>query len=188
MKKIIIILIVVIVLVAIGFGIFFITRQNTTTETNSTTIQTGTLPAPVANSSTPSGLPDYIGQASQIYASAPTGTYLELGTSQGIVQVNNFYLANPPVVDGGDIVIKQTPNYVIVYDPLESTFWLGITGSPFVTWQSTAQQDFLTTLGVSEADACKLDVTSGVIYSPGNPDDGEDFPLTFCGGGAFQTP
>lgn len=187
MKKIIIILIIVIILAGVGIGIFFLIRPSSTTGTV-TTNQAGALPAPTANSSAYSDLPDYIGQASRIYASAPTGTYLQLGTSQGIVQVNNFYLANPPVVDGGDIVIKQTPNYTIVYDPIESTFWLGVTGSPFATWQNAAQQDFLTTLGVSEAGACKLDVASGVVYSPGNPDDGQDFPLTFCEGGAFQAP
>ncbi len=188
MKKIIIIIAAVIILAIIGVGIFFFTRQSGTTAptTTTTTGQPGSLPASATSSSAPANLPDYIGQTSQIYPNAPTSTYLQLGTSQGVVQVDNFYLANPPVIEGGDLVIKQTPDYDIVYDPLESTFWLSITGNPFATWQTAAEQDFLTTIGVSEADACKLGVTSGVIYSPGNPLDGESFPLSFCSGGAFQ--
>jgi len=38
----------------------------------------------------------------------------------------------------------------------------------------------LTTLGISQGDACKLDVVEGVIYDPQNPDDGLSFPLSFC--------
>jgi hypothetical protein len=172
MKRNLIIIVVAVAIVALGLGVYFLfSPKSVTTSNQQTTNPVGTLPA-AAVSSTASNL--------------PTGPYLEIGTPEGTVQINNFYASNPPVDQDGDFLIKQTANYVISYDPLESAFWLGITGSPFATWQSAAEQDFLTTLGVSEADACKLDVTSGVIYSPGNPNDGESLPLSFCVGGAFQ--
>jgi hypothetical protein len=194
MRKIIIIAIVIIVLAVVGLGLYLTLapKNNASTNTGSGTGsdngQTGTLPTSTATTNNPTNLPDYIGQASEIYSAAPTGTQLSIGTAQGTVSMNNFYTANPPVVDGGTIIIKQTPNYAITYDPNTDEFWLAILGTPFVTWQTAAEQDFLTTLGVSEADACKLDVTSGVVYSPGDPNDGKDFPLSFCGGNsAFQS-
>ena len=87
--------------------------------------------------------------------------------------------------EGGDVIIKETADYLIVYDPSSSRFWLAITGTPFATWQNVAEQDFLRTLDISESEACELYVTSGVIYSPGDPNDGLSFPPSFCDSGAF---
>ena len=130
----------------------------------------------------PTSLPNYMGTYTQFVGPAPTGATIAIGTSQGTVTVPNFYAANPPVVDGDTVIIKNTDNYAITYDFLTSEFWLAIIGTPFQTYQQQAEQDFLTTMNLSQADACKLDVTSGVIYSAGNPLDGESFPLSFCAG------
>ena len=172
MKKTIIIVIVVLA-VGLGVGAYLLFRpqQNPIDIGTATSTQPGTLP--IVASATVSGAPD--------------GPYLSIGTTAGTVQINNFYLTNPPIDDGGDIVIKQTDSYTISYDPTDSSFWIGISAVPFMTWQPVAEQDFLTTLGVSKADACKLKVTSGAIYSLGNPFDGASLPLSFCAGGAFQT-
>ena len=121
-----------------------------------------------------------MGPVSVIYKTVPTGPTFQMGTAEGTVTADNFYATDPPVVEGGTIVIKETPNYDITYDPSTSEFWLAITGTPFATWQSAAESDFLSTLGVSKVDACKLRVTSGVIYSTGDPLDGESVPLSFC--------
>lgn len=186
MKKIIIIVVIVIALVALSVGLYFaFSSKNNTNNSPSANGTTGTLPTVAANTTNTSTLADYTAQASDVYGSLPTGTYLKLGTPKGIVQVNNFYLSNPPVVEGGILVIKQTQNYFISYDPTEGSFWLGITGSPFSTWQQAAEQDFLSTLGISATNACKLSVTSGVVYSPGNALDGESVPLSICGNSAF---
>jgi hypothetical protein len=139
------------------------------------------FPAAIA----PASIPGYAGIASDIFGTVPTGTTLALGTSAGTVNVANFYAANSPVNDGGDIVVKATGDYIIVYDPSNSSFWLAITGTPFAAWATVAEQDFLQTLDVSEADACKLSVTEGVIYSPGDPNDAMSFPLSFCSSGAL---
>lgn len=192
MKKTFIILGIVIVVILIAGGVYFFLEKPSATTINN---EVGSLP-PVTSSTLPSApsyststvnpvlasssLPDYLGAASEVFPTAPTSTMLEIGTSKGIVTMNNFYLSNPPVDDDEDLVIKITENYLIDYDPTDSSFWIGING-PFATWQSIAEQDFLATLGISQADACKLKVTDGVIYSPNNPDDGKSFPLSFCG-------
>jgi hypothetical protein len=181
MKRIVIILVVIVVFLALGVGLYFFFFNKSVPAGNEPVGgQAGTLPIAAESSSIPSGLPDYIGRAADVIGNLPTSTSIAIGTSQGTVQVANFYSSNPSVIDGGDIVLKQMQNYVIVYDPYSSGFWLGITGTPFATWQTAAEQDFLAMLGINQADACKLDVTSGVIYRTGNPLDGQDFPLSFC--------
>jgi hypothetical protein len=185
MRRTVFILIAVILLLALGLGWYFFFFERSAPASNELTGgQAGALPPAVGNmpasSSVPSALSDYIGQASQILGPLPTSTSLSIGTAQGVVQVANFYAADPPVIEGGEIVIKQTPNYVVVYEPVDSSFWLGITGTPFATWRAIAERDLLTTLDISEAEACKLAATSGIIYQDGDPLDGQSFPLSFC--------
>lgn len=130
----------------------------------------------------PTTLPNYMGTYSQVVGPAPAGDTIAIGTNEGTVTIPNFYAADPPVVDGDTVVIQSTDNYAITYDFLTSEFWLAIIGTPFQMYQQQAEQAFLTTMNLSEADACKLSVTSGVIYSAGNPLDGQSFPLSFCAG------
>jgi hypothetical protein len=169
MKKISIIFILFVVLAA--GSIYFLSRSSISSA------QTASQNNPVLSASS---LPDYLGTASEVFGNNPTGTTLALGTSQGTVTVNNFYASDPPVDMSQYIIIKITQNYLIDYDPVDSSFWIGVSGIPFSAWQSTAEQDFLTTLGISQSDACKLTVVEGVIYDPNNTDDGMSFPLSFC--------
>lgn len=119
---------------------------------------------------------------SQIYPSAPTGAQLPIGTPSGTVMVNNFYPSAAGVIEGGQVLIKETPTYWITYDPRYGSFWIGVDGTPFGEVRSVAEQDFLTTLGISKADACKLAAVIGVPYAPGNPMSGQSFRLSFCSG------
>ncbi len=146
---------------------------------SSSTIASSTVSFPSEISS--STLPDYLGSVSEVFDTFPTGPTLTIGTAVGTVQMNNFYAPDVPVNMVQDLVFKETEDYLMVYDPTDSSFWIAITGQPFATWQPVAEQDFLQTLGVSAGDACKLEVSEGVIYSEGDPNDGKSFPLTFCG-------
>jgi hypothetical protein len=106
---------------------------------------------------------------------------------KGTVSVKNFYASNPTVIHGGSVVLKQTDNYLLLYDPNDDIpdnqtgrFWVQIAGSPFERWRQLAEKDLLTILGINQSDACKLDVVVGVVYSRGNPLNGKSFPLSFC--------
>lgn len=194
MKKILIILIAVIAVIAVGILVYrFFVRSSTAVPGASEAGNLPSSPAQIPASASISGqatssnfvtpsssLTDYIGSASQIFGALPTGSKLSIGTPNGIVVVKNFYSANPSVVDGGGMVIKNTAGYRIVYDRSGSSFWLAILARPFGTWQNAAEQDLLKTLGITESDACKLRVSSGVPYAPGDPLDGGSFPLSFC--------
>jgi hypothetical protein len=117
---------------------------------------------------------------SQAYPQAPRSAMLSLGTASGTIQVNNFYGFGAGVVDGGVIIIKSTSSYWFTYDPLSGSFWIAVAGRPFDGVRAVAEQDFLATLGISQTDACKLDITEGIPYVAGDPLDGRSFSLSFC--------
>lgn len=106
---------------------------------------------------------------------APTSTTITIGTSQGVVSMNNFYQTGVGAQEQY-IIIKQNDNYEINYDTYFSGFYIAIKGQPFATWQTAAEQDFLQTLGVTTTDACNLTVAEGneAVSST------EKYALSFC--------
>lgn len=137
-------------------------------------------PAGTAMPSVPAGSGNQTVPIQTIYPNAPTGSRFPIGTASGIVQVNNFYTFGAGVGEDGVIVIKSTSTYWFTYDPSAGSFWIAVSGAPFSAVRTVAESDFLATLGVDQADACKLDVSVGVPYSAGNPLNGQSFPLSFC--------
>lgn len=125
--------------------------------------------------------------ASQALAVVPSGAFLTVGTPQGNVMINNFYTSNPLVFDSETVLVKKTASYSIAYDNIDSSFWIGINSDQSVgAVRPVAEEDFLATLGVSKADACKLNVAIGVNYSQNSGLSGQSFPLSFCSGSAFS--
>lgn len=80
----------------------------------------------------------------------------------------------------GDIVFNKSEGFEIVYLPRFKQFLISITAPPFDENVLAAEQEFLGSLGISEAEACKLNV---VITTPqsANPNEaGKDYGLSFC--------
>jgi hypothetical protein len=162
-----IILIVIGVIIVIGIILYIIFSLSGGTSVGNQSSNNGTSGAAVSVASA--------------YPHAPTGTYFSVGTAHGTVQMNNFYAADSTqVIEDGVLMIKKTANYWITYDPANSTFWIAVSGTPFVTIRAAAEQDFLTTLGVSKTDACKLDVSVGAPYTSGSSASSQSVPLSFC--------
>jgi hypothetical protein len=173
MKKITIVIIAIIAVVLITFGIFFIIQKNASNNTPPST--TGTLP-PISTS-TP------VGSESSTPATIPTSTTITLGTSQGSVTVNNFYQSADFITqDQQTVAVKSTPDYVIAYNVGDSSFAITLLSAPLEATRQAAEAAFLSKLGVSRQDACKLTVYEGVPASVSDQYVGQNFPLSFCGG------
>lgn len=166
--RIIIIIVVVIILICIGVYFYFAGISNS--------------PSPVANTGSVGGGKEVVIPAVQAFPSTPTSATLAIGTPKGVVQVNNFYLSNPLVTDGGEtVIIASTTDYMITYDTTDSSFWIGVDAAQFNTIRPVAEQAFLSTLGTSSTNACKLNVSVGVFYDASSSLSGKSFPLSFCG-------
>ena len=162
MKKLVIIIPVLLIVIAILVSLIFFFSGKATPGSN-TGNTTAAQSVPVSN----------------VIKNTPQGTFLTIGTSKGNVQVNNFYTTNPPINSDGDIILGTTSDYTIVYTVPDSSFSIQISGS-FDATRPNAENAFLSVLGISQADACKLKVTEGVPYSTTNPLSGKSFSLSFC--------
>jgi hypothetical protein len=159
------IIVIVVIIIAVGGVLYFVLFNGANMSGSDANIGVGT---PVTS-------------VPQAYPNAPTGQSISVGTSQGTVEINNPYtMSGVQIGDDGVLLVKQTPNYWITYDPSDSSFWIAVSSTPFAAIRATVEQDFVAILGVSQADACKLDVSVGVPYSAGNPMNGKSFPLSFC--------
>jgi hypothetical protein len=74
-------------------------------------------------------------------------------------------------VSGGDIAISyQPPDYFLVT----------ILGSPFEEYKRKAEEIFHKVLGISQADACRLNVTIGTPYFANPNESGKEYHLSYC--------
>ncbi|BCX14440.1 MAG: hypothetical protein KatS3mg088_123 [Patescibacteria group bacterium] len=96
------------------------------------------------------------------------------------IEVNNFYKKADIIKDDGYARFVKEKNYEIMYIPVDNSFLISITGSPFEEIRTNAEEDLLKKLGVDKTTACNLNVN---ITTPGhiNPDfAGKVYKLSFC--------
>jgi len=173
MNKKVIVIGAIIIVVIVAFFVFLIISNNA-----STTPGVGT------STSTGTGLPVST-TTPVVVGPTPTTTSITLGTSDGNVTMNNFYkTANTITQDKQAVIIEDAGDYVITYNVPDSSFAIALQSTPLDTARSAAESAFLSELGISQADACKLTVYEGVPISVSDQYPGETFPLSFCGGPA----
>ena len=80
----------------------------------------------------------------------------------------------------GDIVFNKTDGFEIVYLPKFEQFLISITASPFVENEQAAEDELLTRLGISEEEACQLNVIITTPQSVNPNEAGKNYGLSFC--------
>ena len=112
-----------------------------------------------------------------VSVSYPKGDFFELGTERGSVAVKNFYKTAKEIVDA-EVVLAETPDYLIVYKPLEGNFDIFIlSANNLHDLIQLAEEKLLEQLGISREDACKLNVA---VYGANPAFGGDVRPLSFC--------
>jgi len=174
-KYIIIIAGIILVLMCIFAFLFLRTSTPAPEDENAQETTPGELPAPA--SSTLNQPP-----SAEMAAGFPKGETLTIGTPSGSVTVKNFY---PRIVGGEEntVVILEKPTHFISYDTMDSSFWVAVAAKPFLENRAMAERDFLEVLGISQGNACRLNVVVGIPYGIDPSLNGRQFNLSFCGGG-----
>ena len=96
------------------------------------------------------------------------------------VKVNNFYKDAKKINSQGDILISEEKDFDIVYFPKGDEFLISILSSPFYPKRLEAEKKLLETLGISEKDACKLDVSITTPAFVNQNEAGINYGLSFC--------
>ncbi len=163
MKRTFSIALIIIFIIALAVGAYFLLRGNSASPSAGTTEN---LP-PVATSTT---------------SPFPTGNTFSINTSEGGVTVKNFYNTKAYATqDQQTVVLAQNDSYTIDYYRADSSFGIGLLSGPFQATRNAAESVFLSQLGVSKSDACKLTVDETVL-DKSSQYNGELIGLSFCPG------
>jgi hypothetical protein len=169
-KKVIVVGAIIIVVIGTIVVLFLVrgNASNSGTPGGVSTTTTGTLPITVVTS-TP-------------VTPAPTSSVITFGTAEGSVTTTNFY-QNAALItqDQQSVVIKNEADYSITYNVADSSFIISILSTPLEAARQEAEAAFLSSLGISQQDACKLTVYEAVPIGVSDEYPGESFPLSFCG-------
>jgi hypothetical protein len=173
-KKIIIFIGIVSIVAGATTAFFYVANKNNNAvkSTNSIAIEQASTPSLPSVSVTTN------------FPNAPQGSTFVIGTPQGSVTVNNFYNL-PPTIDEEFLILENTNDYQITYDTINNQFFIYASSTPLNVARQKGEAAFLTMLGISEQDACKLNVAEGY---PQNSSLANDQPaLSFCNASsAFQ--
>lgn len=116
--------------------------------------------------------------------SSPNPTAVPSRTPEKInisgVEVNNFLDGGTVINNNKDTQFIKTSEYQVIYLPQFNQFIITILSTPFLTVRQTAEEEFLQKTGVTQEQACRLDVTIGTTYDVDPINAGTNFPLSFC--------
>ena len=109
----------------------------------------------------------------------PKTETISIGTTQGTVEVKNFYKTLIDTEEGS-IIMADNENYQISYDRSDSKFYIDLViASDYrergnLYSQTKAESELLNILGIGQQDACKLNV---LVFQFGQND---STSLSFC--------
>ena len=142
---------------------------------------------PISDSEPDSGqIPD--SEPTPITYPTPTPTLgsetLMINTPSGQVEINDVLLNPEKVLSGGwGVVVKRTSQYSMVYYEADQGFVISIEDTDVEAARTAVESVFLTTLGISESDACKLNVSLSVPRDINFDLAGKNYRLSFCPNG-----
>lgn len=96
------------------------------------------------------------------------------------VTMNNIYNNESSLKSNGELRFLETPKYHLIYSPPKEYFLISIVASPFPESRKEAETAFLNILGITQDQACRLNVNVTTPLSV-NPDyAGNAYRLSFC--------
>lgn len=112
----------------------------------------------------------------------PTADKVSVPGRIGDVQTNNF-LRGAPEVSSQRVGIVDDPQSGIAYSPSDHTFYITISAvdaNEFNQQRQSIEQQFLTKLGISQEQACQLQVVERTVPSPDPTVSDKEYGLSFC--------
>lgn len=96
------------------------------------------------------------------------------------IAIADFRQKAEKVLPNGDVLIKSTGQYQIIYTGSLESFLISIQDDDFPRTWAAAERDFLVILGIDKPNACRLTVEITSPASAHNEYAGMVFPLSFC--------
>ena len=96
------------------------------------------------------------------------------------VEVNNFYREAIIIGNDGYALFEKTSKYKIAYIPVDKSFLISILDNPFEDVKKEAEKAFLQKLGITQEDACLLNVNIATNIRINPSYAGKNYKLSFC--------
>lgn len=94
--------------------------------------------------------------------------------------MNNFYKTAKEVNSERDVLVQKDNRFDVTYISSGGNFIIGILQEPIEENRLVAERAFLSGLGISEAQACRLTVWVGVPREVSEAYSGRNLGLSFC--------
>lgn len=171
MKKVLIIL-AICAIIGVGLIIWFLLKGSTAGNN-------------VANTNSASGTQATSTSFVAMPPKAPAGDTIAIGTGHGVITVKNFY-KNAVGQEEEYVIFERSAGYDLLYSLQDSSFVVSIKSGTLSQVQPQAEQAFLSDLGISQSDACRLVVVVGVNPSVDPSLANQALPLSFCASSTFS--
>ena len=111
-------------------------------------------------------------------------TQITVKTADGTVSINNpATLPDKKPLSSNGVNFKDNANYSIDFYPEDQGFIIAILDPNIQAARDMAEKDFIQTLGISPADACKLKVSLAIPFRINEKVSGINYGLSFCPNG-----
>lgn len=105
---------------------------------------------------------------------------MTLNTSAGDISANNIYKSPVENLSLNGVAFKDNPDYYMDFYPDSQGFTIIIYNPDFQAARLKAEQDFVSTLGITEDQACKLRVAETTPVQINSQSIVKNFGLSFC--------
>jgi len=105
---------------------------------------------------------------------------IQISTAQGTVSTKEFVSSAQNVFPSNVIFKTTSSDYAISESQSTKSFNIALEAMPLQKSRDEAEADFLSQLGISQSDACKLTVDLGVPISVDSNASGVNYGLSFC--------
>lgn len=156
MLKKIILLIFILVLVGVGAFVFFRFSKNAPVEGDN---QFGEDILPISNKDVGINNSLTTPNTEDLRKKFGSDDLIRFSNPKGDVSVNNFYKSSPFITEDGDADIITTDSYRIQYAGYNKTFYISISDEDIGTSIRDAGEKFISIMGISKQDACKLKIS-----------------------------
>lgn len=106
----------------------------------------------------------------------PTGERINISG----IPVKNPYISPAQLDTQGDSLMVREAGFELVYLKQFGEFLISITDSPFEANRRLAETAFLKRLGITQEEACRLNVSITTPISINPTEAGQKYPLSFC--------
>lgn len=108
---------------------------------------------------------------------------LKIHTEKGILEVNNVYRNSVRAFSDNWVTFAENDDYSLGFYSPDESFIITLNNEDVFTARKRAEKALIKILGITQEEACLLNIFLGVSFQVNEKYSGEDYGLSFCPNG-----